>query len=69
MKLLKDRILKYGIVKPGNILKVDSFLNHQMDITLSLIHILLKVTVYPVLLQTRFSLIISYCLTNSNFTA
>lgn len=31
--------------------------------------ILLKVTVYPVLLQTRFSLIISYCLTNSNFTA
>ena len=34
MKLLKDRILKDGIVKPGNILKVDSFLNHQMDITL-----------------------------------
>ena len=34
MKLLKDRILKDGVVKPGNILKVDSFLNHQMDITL-----------------------------------
>ena len=34
MQLLKDRILKDGIVKPGNILKVDSFLNHQMDITL-----------------------------------
>lgn len=30
MQLLKDRILKDGIVKPGNILKVDSFLNHQM---------------------------------------
>lgn len=34
MKLLKDRILKDGIVKPGNVLKVDSFLNHQMDIDL-----------------------------------
>ena len=34
MQLLKDRILKDGIVKPGNILKVDSFLNHQMDISL-----------------------------------
>ena len=34
MQLLKDRILKDGIVKPGNILKVDSFLNHQMDIKL-----------------------------------
>ena len=34
MQLLKDRILKDGIVKPGNILKVDSFLNHQMDIHL-----------------------------------
>ena len=30
MQLLKERILKDGIVKPGNILKVDSFLNHQM---------------------------------------
>ena len=29
MKLLKDRILKDGVVKPGNILKVDSFFNHQ----------------------------------------
>ena len=34
MKLLKERILKDGIVKPGNVLKVDSFLNHQMDIQL-----------------------------------
>ena len=34
MQLLKDRILKDGIVKPGNILKVDSFLNHQMDVKL-----------------------------------
>ena len=31
MKLLEDRIRKDGVVKPGNILKVDSFLNHQMD--------------------------------------
>ncbi|MEI3538058.1 MAG: xanthine phosphoribosyltransferase [Acutalibacteraceae bacterium] len=34
MKLLEDRIVKDGIVKPGNVLKVDSFLNHQMDISL-----------------------------------
>ena len=34
MKLLEDRILKDGVVKPGNVLKVDSFLNHQMDIEL-----------------------------------
>lgn len=34
MKLLKDRIIKDGKVKEGNILKVDSFLNHQMDIVL-----------------------------------
>lgn len=34
MQLLKDRILKDGIVKPGHVLKVDSFLNHQMDIDL-----------------------------------
>ena len=33
MQLLEERILKDGIVKPGNVLKVDSFLN------LSLIHI------------------------------
>lgn len=31
MKLLEERIRKDGIVKPGNILKVDSFINHQMD--------------------------------------
>lgn len=34
MKLLEERILKDGVVKPGNVLKVDSFLNHQMDIEL-----------------------------------
>ncbi len=34
MQLLKDRIRKDGIVKDGNVLKVDSFLNHQMDISL-----------------------------------
>lgn len=34
MKLLEERIKKNGIVKPGNVLKVDNFLNHQMDIAL-----------------------------------
>ena len=34
MKLLEDRIRKDGIVKEGDILKVDSFLNHQMDVDL-----------------------------------
>ncbi len=34
MKLLEDRIRKDGVVKTGNILKVDSFLNHQMDVEL-----------------------------------
>ena len=34
MKLLEDRIRKDGKVRAGNILKVDSFLNHQMDIEL-----------------------------------
>ena len=34
MKLLEERIRKDGVVKPGNILKVDSFLNHQMDVEL-----------------------------------
>ena len=32
MNFLEERILKDGVVKPGHILKVDSFLNHQMDI-------------------------------------
>lgn len=31
MNFLEERILKDGIVKEGNVLKVDSFLNHQMD--------------------------------------
>ena len=34
MRLLKERILKDGCVKPGNVLKVDSFLNHMIDIDL-----------------------------------
>ncbi|MBP5410787.1 MAG: xanthine phosphoribosyltransferase [Lachnospiraceae bacterium] len=34
MKLLEDRIRTEGIVKSGNILRVDSFLNHQMDAAL-----------------------------------
>ena len=34
MNFLEQRILKDGIIKPGNVLKVDSFLNHQMDIAL-----------------------------------
>lgn len=34
MNCLEKRILKDGVVKPGNVLKVDSFLNHQMDILL-----------------------------------
>ena len=34
MNFLEERIVKDGIVKPGNVLKVDSFLNHQMDVEL-----------------------------------
>ena len=34
MNFLEERIQKDGIVKEGNVLKVDSFLNHQMDIRL-----------------------------------
>ena len=34
MQILKDRIRKDGKIKAGNVLKVDSFLNHQMDIKL-----------------------------------
>lgn len=34
MNFLEERIAKDGIVKEGNVLKVDSFLNHQMDIAL-----------------------------------
>ena len=34
MNFLEERIMKDGVVKPGNVLKVDSFLNHQMDIAL-----------------------------------
>ena len=34
MNFLEKRIIADGVVKPGNVLKVDSFLNHQMDIAL-----------------------------------
>ena len=34
MNFLEERIIKDGIVKSGNVLKVDSFLNHQMDVEL-----------------------------------
>ena len=34
MNFLEQRILKDGIVKQGNVLKVDSFVNHQMDVNL-----------------------------------
>jgi len=34
MNFLEERIVKDGIVKEGNVLKVDSFLNHQMDVRL-----------------------------------
>jgi len=34
MNFLEERIVKDGVVKSGNVLKVDSFLNHQMDISL-----------------------------------
>lgn len=34
MKMLEDRIRRDGIVRSGNVLKVDSFINHQMDIAL-----------------------------------
>ncbi len=34
MQLLEERIRRDGTVKPGNVLKVDSFLNHQMDVEL-----------------------------------
>lgn len=34
MNFLEERIVRDGVVKPGNVLKVDSFLNHQMDIVL-----------------------------------
>ena len=34
MNFLEERILKDGVVKQGNVLKVDTFLNHQIDVTL-----------------------------------
>lgn len=32
LNLLQKKILKDGVIKPGNVLKVDSFLNHQIDV-------------------------------------
>ncbi len=32
MQLLEEKILKDGVIKSGNVLKVDSFLNHQIDV-------------------------------------
>ena len=34
MNFLEERIVKDGVIKEGNVLKVDSFLNHQMDVAL-----------------------------------
>ncbi|MBR4289867.1 MAG: xanthine phosphoribosyltransferase [Oscillospiraceae bacterium] len=34
MNFLEERILRDGVVKPGNVLKVDAFLNHQIDVAL-----------------------------------
>ena len=34
MNFLEERIVKDGVIKSGNVLKVDSFLNHQMDVIL-----------------------------------
>lgn len=34
MNFLEERIARDGVVKPGNVLKVDTFLNHQMDVEL-----------------------------------
>lgn len=34
MKELEERIVQQGTVKPGNVLKVDAFLNHQCDVEL-----------------------------------
>jgi xanthine phosphoribosyltransferase len=34
MNFLEEKILQEGVVKPGNVLKVDSFLNHRIDVTL-----------------------------------
>ena len=34
MNFIEERILREGVVKPGNVLKVDSFLNHQIDVKL-----------------------------------
>lgn len=35
LNLLQKKILTDGVIKPGNVLKVDSFLNHQIDVPLS----------------------------------
>ncbi len=35
LNLLQEKILSDGVIRPGNVLKVDSFLNHQIDVPLS----------------------------------
>lgn len=32
LNLLQEKILSDGVIRPGNVLKVDSFLNHQIDV-------------------------------------
>ena len=44
MNFLEERIMKDGVVKEGNVLKVDSFLNHQMDIHLTTVSMLCSTT-------------------------
>ena len=46
MIFLEDRIRKDGKVYPGNILKVDSFLNHQIDIAVSGRHSTLSLMIF-----------------------
>ena len=53
MKMLEDRIRKDGIVREGNVLKVDSFINHQMDIPL-LDHIIIGDNRYTSFREQKF---------------
>ena len=53
MKLLKDRILQDGQCFEGGVLKVDSFINHQMDIPL-LDHIIIGDNRYTSFREQKF---------------
>ena len=57
MKMLEDRIRKDGIVREGNVLKVDSFINHQMDIPL--FREMAKEWIFPIDCRNTLSLKIS----------